>query len=130
MMCCLHIPLQYFMNNVVCRFFGKTQSITVKDRGVLLSRDNSIERAHSIAVSVGQSDVVEDTSLHFITILEKNGRLLELDGRKVGPIDHGPSSADTFAQDAAELIKKFIDRDPTSLQFSIMALAPADTENE
>ena len=40
----------------------------------------------------------EVVSLHFVALVQREGRLLELDGRKPFPIDHGSSSADTVLQ--------------------------------
>ncbi len=45
------------------------------------------------------------------------------DGRKPFPIDHGSSSSDTFLEDAIEVVKKFMQRDPSELTFSMLALA-------
>ena len=40
----------------------------------------------------------EVVALHFVAIVQRERRLLELDGRKPFPIDHGSSSADTLLQ--------------------------------
>ena len=64
-------------------------------------------------------------NLHFICFVQKNGHLYELDGRKPFPINHGASSADTLLTDAAGAIRKFMERDPSNLQFTMVALAPA-----
>lgn len=36
--------------------------------------------------------------LHFVALVQKAGRLLELDGNKPFPIDHGASSPETLLQ--------------------------------
>ena len=38
------------------------------------------------------------------------GQLYELDGRRAGPIAHGPTSSDTLLQDVARVTKDFIAR--------------------
>ena len=97
----------------------------------------------------------EEINLHFIAFVHRDGSLYELDGRKPFPINHGPSSDDTLLkvpacgrswpctgggllislarpvfgclrpQDATAVVRAFMDRDPTNLQFTMIALAPA-----
>ncbi len=50
------------------------------------------------------------------------GTLWELDGRRRGPVPHGPTSPDTLLQDSAAVIKEFIETS-NSLNFSLVALA-------
>lgn len=57
-----------------------------------------------------------------------DGHLYELDGRKSNPINHGASSRDTLLEDAAAVVKKFMERDPEELRFTIVALAAASDE--
>lgn len=47
---------------------------------------------------------------------EVDGVLYELDGRKEGPVPHGPTSPGTLLQDACSVVKKFMDRDPGELR--------------
>lgn len=59
---------------------------------------------------------------HFVAFVQKDGSLYELDGRKEFPINHGPSSEETFLQDAAEACRKYMNRDPCNVNFTIVAL--------
>lgn len=59
---------------------------------------------------------------HFIALIEKNGVLYELDGRKNFPIKHGNTSAETFLDDAAKVCKQFMARDPEEVRFTVIAL--------
>jgi ubiquitin carboxyl-terminal hydrolase L3 len=38
------------------------------------------------------------------------GHLYELDGRRQGPVNHGPSSDDTLLEDAVKVVQSFIER--------------------
>jgi Ubiquitin carboxyl-terminal hydrolase, family 1 len=40
----------------------------------------------------------EVVALHFVALVEREGRLWELDGRKSGPVAHGPTTRDTLLQ--------------------------------
>lgn len=40
----------------------------------------------------------EVVALHFVALTQRGGRLLELDGRKPFPIDHGASSSESLLQ--------------------------------
>jgi ubiquitin carboxyl-terminal hydrolase L3 len=73
----------------------------------------------------GQSQVPEDienVTLHFNVLVCIKGRLIELDGRKQGPIDHGETTPEHLLKDAVRVISKFMERDPESIQFSMVAL--------
>jgi ubiquitin carboxyl-terminal hydrolase L3 len=95
---------------------------------------------HSEAASAGQTavpDISQDVDLHFTCFVhapdpgareegieaeDDARRLVELDGRRVGPIDRGVCT-DLLA-DAAKYIKENFVKDSTSVNFSMMALAP------
>ena len=64
--------------------------------------------------------------LHFVCFVHVNGMLYELDGRKLAPICHGATSADTLLADAGSIIKKLMDA-TDSIRFSLMALAPTQS---
>ena len=66
----------------------------------------------------------DEVNLHFVALVQKHGKLWELDGRKSFPIDHGPSSPDSLLSDAAKVAKQFISQ-TDSLSFNLIALAAA-----
>ena len=55
-------------------------------------------------------------------MLQVDGQLYELDGRKAGPVVVGPSSPDTFLSDAAAACRQYMVRDPENINFTVMAL--------
>lgn len=108
-------------------FYEKTKSLTPKECAEALEKDDGIAHCHGESASEGQTTAIdEDVNLHFIALVHKEGQLYELDGRKPFPINHGPSSPDSFLNDAAEVCKKFMARDPKLLQFNIVALGKAE----
>ncbi|KAB0407623.1 hypothetical protein E2I00_016251, partial [Balaenoptera physalus] len=75
---------------------------------------------HSVAPNID-----EKVDLHFIALVHVDGHLYELDGRKPFPINHGETSDETLLEDAIEVCKKFMERDPDELRFNAIALSAA-----
>ncbi|XP_049819928.1 ubiquitin carboxyl-terminal hydrolase isoform X2 [Aethina tumida] len=104
--------------------------LTPDERGELLLRFNSnseafkLFNAHQDLAMEGQTEVNpnEKVNNHFISFVEKDGDLYELDGRKEFPINHGPTNDDTFLEDCAKICKEFIDRDSEDINFTVLAL--------
>jgi hypothetical protein len=65
------------------------------------------------------------TSSDFICFLEHEGSLYELDGRKAGPVNHGPTTPESLLKDSVKVIRGFMERDPDNVQFNMVALGPA-----
>ncbi|EHB16778.1 Ubiquitin carboxyl-terminal hydrolase isozyme L3 [Heterocephalus glaber] len=70
-------------------------------------------------------NIDEKVDLHFIALVHVDGHLYELDGRKPFPINHGETSDETLLEDAIEVCKKFMERDPDELRFNAIALSAA-----
>ena len=95
----------------------------------ILECNNEIESMHNEAANKSSCANIEDeVQCHFISILNINGELVELDGRKDGPIKHGSTTEMTLLKDACQrVVKKFMERDPSDCRFSILALASSQT---
>merc|ERR1712224_1135171 len=101
--------------------------MTPTERASALESDDGITRCHGDSALEGQTEARdEEVNLHFIALIQKDGNLYELDGRKPFPINHGHSSPESFLFDAATVCKTFMERDPSLLQFNIVALASAE----
>lgn len=93
-----------------------------------LESDPDIAQLHDKATSseqnaTGRGNIEDNVVTHFVAVVAQNGIVYELDGRKAGPIAHGPSSGDVL-RDGAKVLQKYMARDPTELRFTILALAP------
>eukprot|EP01119_Soliformovum_irregulare_P009019 TRINITY_DN22127_c0_g1_i1.p1 TRINITY_DN22127_c0_g1~~TRINITY_DN22127_c0_g1_i1.p1 ORF type:complete len:252 (+),score=52.73 TRINITY_DN22127_c0_g1_i1:33-758(+) len=96
-----------------------------------LAKNESIAEAHVDTANQGQTatpDADADINLHFVAFVERDGHLYELDGRKPHPICHGTSSPDTLLEDAVKVISEFMTRDPSEVNFSLMALTAPGME--
>ncbi|GBM65582.1 Ubiquitin carboxyl-terminal hydrolase isozyme L3 [Araneus ventricosus] len=117
-------------------FLDRTADMSPEERGQELEMDENLCCVHEEVAKEGQTEAPEpdeETKLHFITFVAVDEQLYELDPRKKYPINHGSTSVDTLLKDAVAVCKKFMERDPENVNFSIMALvagANADTEEE
>ncbi|XP_069194485.1 ubiquitin carboxyl-terminal hydrolase isozyme L3 isoform X2 [Procambarus clarkii] len=110
-------------------FLEKTTSLSPEERGHALESDEGISKAHDESAQEGQTEAPERDAVvneHFIAMVEVDGNLYELDGRRKFPVNHGPTSADTLLQDAAKVCRQFMDRDPEESRFAIVALTGSD----
>ena len=64
----------------------------------------------------------EEVNLHFVALVHREGFLYELDGRRAGPVCHGPTTPATLLSDAAAVAKRFMEHS-ASLSFNMIALA-------
>jgi len=110
------------------KFFGDTKDLSPEERGKHLEADAAFGEAHDEVAQEGQTQAPsrdEHVDLHFVAFIHHKGTLYELDGRQDGPVNHGPTTEDTLLEDTAEVVKKFMARDPDNLNFTVVALAKA-----
>lgn len=87
-----------------------------------------IDKAHEAAAQEGDTapPALEDVvDLHFVALVNQNDRLVELDGRKSFPIDHGKTTDSTLLQDSVQVLKKFM-ANANTIKFNLIALAKAE----
>ncbi|KAG6434676.1 hypothetical protein SASPL_106316 [Salvia splendens] len=104
-------------------FFNATANMDASQRAKFLENDREMEDAHSVAATAGETEASDNVDTHFICFTCVNGQLYELDGRRAGPISHGASSSSTILQDAAKVIQKFIQKNPDSINFNVIAIS-------
>ncbi|KAJ7449549.1 hypothetical protein FB451DRAFT_1287264 [Mycena latifolia] len=120
--------------SALAKFIDQCTGKTPEERAKLLETTPLFADIHEQAASSGQSAVPTnlDTDLHFTCFVaapssrgpgsEASGmRLVELDGRRNGPIDRGECT-DLLA-DAAKVIQKVYMGNSKSMQFNVMALS-------
>jgi ubiquitin carboxyl-terminal hydrolase L3 len=79
-------------------------------------------------VAEGTSSLSRECNSHFIAFVPKNGRIYELDGYKKCPVDHGACSEEEFLTKGSAEIRKFMERDPDNLNFSMIVLCAVPNE--
>uniref|UniRef100_A0A7N0URP3 Ubiquitin carboxyl-terminal hydrolase n=1 Tax=Kalanchoe fedtschenkoi TaxID=63787 RepID=A0A7N0URP3_KALFE len=105
------------------RFYKSTANMNPMERALFLENDREMEVAHSVAATAGDTEATLDVNTHFVCFACVDGELYELDGRKSDPISHGASSPNTLLKDAAKVIQGMIQKDPDSMNFSVIALS-------
>ncbi|KAF8527315.1 hypothetical protein JB92DRAFT_907678 [Gautieria morchelliformis] len=116
----------------LAKFIEQAISRTPMERAELLEKTELFASIHSSAAQSGQSEVPTnlDTDLHFCAFvqapspIDKKLRVLELDGRRVSPIDRGPS--DDLLTDVVQVIRQKYMKSSNNIQFSMIALAPPE----
>lgn len=107
-------------------FLDRVKGMKPAEVGASLESDESFAESHTEAAVAGQTAPMAAEApldLHFVALVNKEGSLYELDGRKSFPINHGPTSTESFVSDAAEVCKKFMSRDQAEMRFTILALS-------
>ncbi|XP_069495482.1 ubiquitin carboxyl-terminal hydrolase isozyme L3 [Ambystoma mexicanum] len=118
--------LTFDSDSALLRFLRESSPMSPEEKALFLEKDESIRVTHESSAQEGQSEapsIDDKVDLHFITFIQHHGVLYELDGRKPFPINHGPSSSDTLLEDAIEVCKQFMERDPDELRFTVVAFA-------
>ncbi|CAH1285903.1 unnamed protein product [Diabrotica balteata] len=114
------------------KLLSESKNMTPEERGDILLKAEDIAfnliNTHQELAMEGQTEVQPDEQVnhHFVALVEKDGELYELDGRKEFPVTHGKTTHETFLEDAAKVCKEFIERDSEDVNFTVMALVEAE----
>ncbi|XP_064612959.1 ubiquitin carboxyl-terminal hydrolase-like isoform X2 [Liolophura sinensis] len=106
-------------------FLSRTKEASPEERASILENCHDMGSAHEESAQEGQTDTPardESVDYHFVAFIHKDGCLFEMDGMKGGPVYHSVTCEDSFLVDAAGVVKKFMERDPDELNFTVMAL--------
>jgi len=133
----MNSPVELEPECPVAQFTDLCKSITPLERAKLLENTPLFKNIHAETAATGQTAPPEDLNvdLHFTCFVEapdasvrmKEGgessqRLIELDGSRDGPMDHGP--VEDFLKGVAEVVKEDFMSCSESLNFTLMYLGP------
>lgn len=125
-------PLKAAPGSFLEEFLSSTKAMDPEARGKYLETppegSKNIQDAHQAAASEGDTAAPngdEDVDLHFVAFVHHNGRLLQLDGRRPRPVDHGPTSSLSLLKDTAVVVQQFVET-TKSIAFNLMALTASD----
>ncbi|GFR11135.1 ubiquitin carboxyl-terminal hydrolase isozyme L3 [Trichonephila clavata] len=113
-------------DSVIKKFIEETKTLTPIDKSKTLESNYEICQALKNSYEDGRS-LCNRCIFHFIALTQMNSMLYELDGRKIAPVIHGPTSRESFLKDAARVCKEYMKRDPENVNFTALAFC-AGTE--
>ncbi|KAN0126072.1 peptidase C12 ubiquitin carboxyl-terminal hydrolase [Lactarius tabidus] len=134
--------VMYEPGSPITQFISECLDKTPQERAKFLETTEIFAKIHAAIAASGQTAPPTnlDTDLHFTCFVQApeasareaeiatdKRRLLELDGRRAGPVDRGESK-DLLA-DVANYIKKYVVPNAPSLEFSLIALAGGVVES-
>ena len=63
---------------------------SAEELGAFLNDDSELENVHQAHATQGQSNMNENTAFHFVSYVNLEGSIWELDGRRSKPLYKGP----------------------------------------
>jgi len=112
-------------DSAVGQLLARTRGQSAKVIGAALADMEDFHLASEECAAGGQTEAPEadeDTNHHFICFVERGGHVIELDGCKDRPINHGPAGSDFLAAATKVIKAEFMEKDPDNIQFNMMAL--------
>lgn len=87
-------------DGILKNYLDAARNLTAEERGKLLEGDVAFTGAHQTLAQEGppERDMEAFEDLHFVALVQKDGELYELDGRKSFPIKHGSTTEENFLE--------------------------------
>jgi ubiquitin carboxyl-terminal hydrolase L3 len=127
------------LNGPLAKFRQETADKTAAERGQALlttrhlKQESDVAAEHASAQTACPSRDGPDLDHHycaFVPITTSSGvRVVELDGTKSRPVDHGPQGQD-FLETVCQVVQeRFMNVEPDRIDFSLMALCANEQQN-
>ncbi|PKI85433.1 ubiquitinyl hydrolase 1 [Malassezia vespertilionis] len=120
-------------NSALAQLLGDAKKLAPAERTTLLAQSKALQSVHAATAQQGQThapEPVDDVDLHFVAFVRgADGQLLELDGRRTGPVVRDvrvPAQEDLLAKTAEFVQSYYMRADPEQVQYNLIALAPND----
>jgi ubiquitin carboxyl-terminal hydrolase L3 len=110
---CIHGALntatEVIPDSILGKYKASTASMTPEQRCTALENDNAFKQQHAMSASEGQTAAItgdqDKVTHHFIAFVVSDGKLIELDGTKLGPVVIGDCD-DVLRGTIAEIQKR------------------------
>lgn len=115
----------YEPNSSLLEFIKSSKQLEPEVKANKFESCEIIAAAHERVSVEGQTEAPaasDSVEFHFISFIHNNNTIYEMDGRRDGPVNHGPTSPETFLKDVIPVIKKFVDTNPANPNFSMQAV--------
>ena len=96
---------------------------TSDDKAQYLIDSEELELLHMESAAEGNSEWTDWTAVHYMTFVEVNGKVFELDGRQTKPGCLGSLEGDNLGIKVTPHIQKYMELDPHESRFTMLALA-------
>jgi ubiquitin carboxyl-terminal hydrolase L3 len=125
--------IEFEPSSPLLEFGRRNQGLDAEKLADQLQNADRLHTATGTVASMGQTatpDAEDEVNHHFITFIRSSaGHLLELDGMKPGPVDHGSCSAEELFQKAVGIIRDGMMTKTSDLTFSALGLTLAPEED-
>ena len=110
------------------KFLAQARGQSPEAVGALLEADDDIEESHQALATEATSDVshASNDNLHFVALVQHRGLLVELDGRRGGPVVHGRVGDEGLLRAALRVVQEYMSREPGEIRFNMTALSAGD----
>lgn len=85
-------------DGILKTYLETARDLTPEERGKLLEGNSTFTDTHQSLALEGSDNNADGENHHFIALVEKDGELYELDGRKSFPIKHGATTPERFLE--------------------------------
>lgn len=109
----------------------KARNVAPEERVDILAQSEALRSAHATVAGGGQTaapDAGDQVNLHFVAFVRANGKLVELDGRRSGPVEHNIDvpTQDDLLKAAAQFVQQYyVAPNSDELGFNMIALSDA-----
>lgn len=112
---------------VAAKIVAETKDLSPAERAEYLENSEMLENAHAAVAGQGETEAPEATDeieFHYVCLAAKDGELVELDGRRKGPVFRGKlDGEDVLCPAGLKVIQEFMQRESGN-SFSMIALVP------
>lgn len=110
---------------VAAKIVNETRDLSPEERANYLENSTELENAHAAVAGQGDTEAPEATAeidFHYVCLAAKDGELVELDGRRKGPVFRGKlDGEDVLCPLGLNVIQEFLQRESDN-SFSMIGL--------
>ena len=115
--------------------FCQQSSLNAEQLADELNKAEFLHAATTVVASEGQTatpDAEDEVDSHFIAFVRnKASRLVELDGQKPGPVDHGVCAPEEVFAKALRIVREdLMTKDPGNVNFCVLALTTGPEQDD